>query len=67
MVEVAFEGAPVGAPGQRVAERCPLELVGGPATGVDHGEIDEPGDRPLTGFDGDQTPELDELLDDENR
>ena len=66
-VEVALEGTPVGAPGQRVAERGPLKLVGGPATGVDHGEVDEARDRPLSGFDSDQAPELDELLDDEDR
>ena len=58
-VEVALEGSPVGAPGQRVAERRPLELVSGSTTGVDHREIDQAGDRPLSRFDRDQGPELD--------
>jgi len=66
-VEIALEGPPIGAPRQRIAESGPLELVGGAATGVDHREVDEASNRSLPRLDRDQTPELHELLDCENR
>jgi len=66
-VQVALEGSPVGTPGQWVTEGSPLDLVSGSATGVDHREVDQPRDRPVSRSARDQCSELDELLDNENR
>jgi len=47
-VDVPFEGPSVGASGQWVAESCPLELVSGSTTGVDHREVNQSDDRLLS-------------------
>lgn len=65
-VDVPFEGAPVGTSGQWVAESCPLELVSGSTTGVDHREVNQSDDRLLSRSYRDQAAELHELFDHEN-
>jgi len=66
-IEVALESPSVGAPGERVGEGRPLQLVGGSAAGVHHRKIDEADHGSLPGLGCHEAAELDKLLDCENR